>query len=110
MNASDLIEEYRNRYGSNGKTRSIAPEQWDHLAKWIENQTGVPIEKPLIVTNGSGGGQKYRLYYYLYDIKGNAGRPAIFYTDMKSVEKQLEAEGFMPLQKYLDKYIEQKRN
>ena len=93
----ELIDEYRSKYGKN-----ISQNQFEHLRIWLIGKTGKDIPGDLIVTIGSGGGQKYRLLYLAQDINGNAGRPCTFYCEMPQVEKEMIRLGHTPLEKYIE--------
>ena len=100
--AEALINEYRKLFGSDGKSASIDPSQTEHLKVWIENKAGIRISKPLFVTSGQGGGQKYRLLYLLQAAEGNAGRQAVFYSEMSSLNDELKNKfGHIPLEELL---------
>ena len=92
-----LISRYRDEFGSH-----IEPSQTEHLKAWLEQQTGKKINYPLYVTNGSGGGQKYRLLYLLQAVEHNAGKQAVFYSEMSSLNDELkEKYGHIPLEEII---------
>jgi hypothetical protein len=98
-----LIEKYRDEFGS--RNRAIDPIQTEHLRAWLESKGVVLDDKPLIIQNGSGGGQNCCIKYHIYDINGNAGRKCIFYIQSEKITKELSDEGHRALESYLSNDI-----
>ena len=101
MNATDLVEEYASIYGKGSQNR-IDPDMYEHMHDWLEKKLGKKMPRPLFVTRGEGGGQKYRLWWFVFDILGNANKPSYFYTDMASTSKYLTKHGHLSLQQWID--------
>ena len=101
MNANDLVQEYAELYGK-GSQKRIEPEQYTHMKRWMEDKLQKKMPRPFFITRGEGGGQKYRLWWLVFDVLGNANKPSYFYTDMNSTEKYLIKHGHLPLQNWID--------
>ena len=101
MDAKNLVEEYAELYGS-GTQNKIDIDQYESLRKWLEDKLQKRMSRPLFITKGSGGGQKYRLWWLVFDVLGNKNTPCYFYTEMESTAKYLIKHGHLPLQHWVD--------
>ncbi len=102
MNAEQLINKYRNIYGK-GSQQKINQDQYLHLKKWLENEIGKKMPRPFYITIGDGGGQKFRLWWLVFDILGNKNTPCYFYTSMDGIATTyLIKHGHKTLQNWID--------
>jgi hypothetical protein len=101
MRAEDLVNEYAELYGK-GMQKRIDADQYNHMKEWMERTMRKRMNRPFFITRGSGGGQKYRLWWLIFDILGNANTPSYFYTDMSSTSKYLKEHGHKDLQSWIN--------
>lgn len=98
MNAKELIELYK----TEKRTRQIKSSE--HFRYFVENKVGRPMDRPLFIALGHGGGQTYKTLWEVFDVRGNAGRPCYFYNENAKAVKILTEWGHVPLQEWLDKW------
>ncbi len=96
MQAKALVEEYLTIHKLN---RVDDP---GHLKAWLENRLTKRMRRPLIVAQGSGGGQKYKLFWDTFDDEGNQNEPVYYYTATKAAIDKLLGNNHLPLQHWVD--------
>jgi len=74
----------------------------EHLKQWLEERLRKRMPRPLVTAKGSGGGQKYKLFWDTFDDEGNANTPCYYWTETKSAIKKLHANHHLPLQVWVD--------
>lgn len=97
--ADELVEEYRSIYGER-----VPPEKYSHMKEWLEKTQGKRMPRPFFYTGGSGGGQKYRIWYFISSKWENADKPACYYVvpSMKTASNRLQKSKHQSLQEWLD--------
>jgi len=73
-----------------------------HLKRWLEDKLKKVMPRELIVARGSGGGQKYKIFWNTFDDNGNANAPIYYYTDTKGIIPKMRANDHLPLQCWVD--------
>jgi hypothetical protein len=96
MIAKELIEEYLIEFN----IRKI--DDTNHLKQWLEDKLRKRMPRDLVVAQGSGGGQRYKVFWDTFDDEGNANAPVYYYTNTKSAISKMNANNHLPLQHWID--------
>jgi hypothetical protein len=97
-NAKDLVDEYIML----NKIKRLDTEHYPALRTWVENKVNKIMDRPLFVTRGSGGGQKYRIWWLVFNVLGNRNKRCYYYTETTAAEPHLRKYGHLSLQDWLD--------
>ncbi len=96
MEARNLVKKYLRDSGKNKVSDSV------HMKRWIENHLGVKMNRPFYIYRGQGGGNEAKLMWTIWNPWGNNQEACYFYTDIASVERKLEENNHISLQRWLD--------
>jgi len=96
MTATEYIEEYLNEFGIDKVSDT------GHLKQWLENRLRKRMSRELVVARGSGGGQKYKVFWDTFDDEGNSNAPVYYYTNTKGAISKMTANNHLPLQAWID--------
>ncbi len=96
MEASNLVKEYLR------DTDQIKVKDNYHMQMWIERKFNVKMNRPFYIYRGSGGGNEAKLMWSIWNPWGNDQKPCYFYTDMLSVERKLEENNHISLQRWIN--------
>lgn len=84
-------------------TKKTQVDSTAHCKLWLESEFGKKMLRPLFISRGKGGGQRYKILWEVMDIKGNANLPCVYFTEMAVSHKYLKAAGdHMTLQEWID--------
>lgn len=100
MNATQAIEEYMRVH----KLTRLTADDVPSLKIWLQRTFRKRMPRPLFITRGSGGGQKYRMWWMVFGVDGNKNRPCYFYTvpTMHRCADYMIQHGHLPLQHWID--------
>ena len=96
MTGHDLVYEYLDTYNLSKIDDS------SKLKKWLEDRLQKRMKRPLMTAKGSGGGQKYKLFWDTFDDEGNANKPCYYWTETKAAIPKLLKNKHLPLQNWVD--------
>ncbi|RLC96146.1 MAG: hypothetical protein DRI46_14090, partial [Chloroflexi bacterium] len=90
------------RLHGEGSQQKIDTAMYPHMKNWLEIEYQKHMPRPLFITKGQGGGQKYRLWWLVFDVLNNKNKPVYFYTQMQSTSNYLKKHGHQSLQDWID--------
>ncbi len=96
MTEKEIVNEYLEKYNLDKIANPIL------LKRWLENRMRKRMKRDLVTAKGSGGGQKYKIFWDTFDDEGNANKPVYYYTGTKSAILKMTKNGHLPLQHWLD--------
>lgn len=99
MTELELIEEYRLSINSDTKNIKVIPSKFK---PWAERRLKKRMLKPLFISVGKGGGQKYKILYEVFDSTGNNNKQCYFYSEVPFAIKKLSSENHYSLQEWIN--------
>ena len=99
MNANRMINEF---YQERHVTKLTDHEVQTQLVPYLEAKAGKGMNRKLMHSKGTGGGQKYRLFWLTFDNLGNRNTPCYYFIAGGTSVPKMQAHGHKTLQQWLD--------
>jgi hypothetical protein len=96
-----MAKQVINKYMEKNTIKKMTNDDITDFKMYLIEKYGKDMPKNLYIVNGSGGGQKYKILYDVKRVDGNAGKPCVFYTEMREVAQTLEREGHLALEDWI---------